>query len=104
MTSPCSRFSFCNAPLCPLGDWTSQRHAKGEPVCFYLREVAKHGGSLPLMGDVPSKLSEKVAEAYREIVSSSCSPWGDVRRRLTRAALSPSKCNVGVSQKLRVSP
>jgi len=91
MTSPCVRFLYCNAPLCPLDNWTSHHHVKGEPVCFYLREAAKHGGTLPQTGDIPAELIEKVSQAYREIVSSSCSPWGDVRRRLLRAALSPSK-------------
>ncbi len=46
MTNPCPRFDHCNAPLCPLDDWTLRHHVKGEPVCFYLREAAKHGGTL----------------------------------------------------------
>ena len=98
MTSPCIRFLHCNAPLCPLDNWTSRHHVKGEPVCFHLREMAKHGGSPPLTGDIPKELTEKVSQAYREIVSSPCSQWGDVRRRLERAALSPSKSDTGVSQ------
>ena len=91
MTSPCVRFLHCNAPLCPLDDWKLRRHVKGEPVCFYLREAAKHGDTLPPTGDIPTELIEKVSEAYPKIISSPCSRWGDVRRRLTRAALSLSK-------------
>jgi len=94
MTSPCVRFLYCNAPLCPLDNWKLRRHIKGEPVCFHLRETAKHGGTLPPRGDIPAELNGKVSETYREIVSSPCSHWVDVRRRLVRAALSPSKCGV----------
>ncbi len=96
MTSPCVRFLHCNAPLCPIDSLSSCHHVKGEPVCFYLRETAKHGGNLPLTGDVPKELTDKVAEAYREIIFSRCSCWGDVRRRLLRATLSPSKRNAGL--------
>lgn len=91
MPNACPRFDQCSAPLCPLGDWKTHHHLKGEPVCFYLREAAKHGGTLPLTGDMPAKLAAKVSEACREIISSPCSRWGDVRRRLIRASLSPSK-------------
>lgn len=91
MPNACSRFDSCSAPLCPLDDWKTHHHIKGEPVCFYLREAAKHGGALPPTGDMPTELAGKVSEAYREIVSSPCSTLGDVRRRLSRAASSPSK-------------
>ena len=91
MTSPCVRFLYCNAPLCPPDDWTVRHHVKGESVCFYLREAAKHSGNLAPTGDIPTKLTGQVSQAYREIVSSPCSRWGDIRRRLARAALSPSK-------------
>ena len=91
MPNACPRFDHCSAPLCPLDDWKRCHHVKGEPVCFYLREVAKHGGTLPQRGDMPAELVEKVSQAYRKIISSPCSRWGDVRRRLARAALSPSK-------------
>ncbi len=96
MTNPCPRFDHCNAPVCPLDDWKSPHHVKGEPVCFYLREAAKHGGSLPLTGDIPTELAGLVSQVYREIVSSPCSRWADVRRRLARATLSPSKRTRGV--------
>lgn len=96
MTNPCPRFDRCRAPLCPLDDWKSCHHVKGEPVCFYLREAAKHGGTLPPRGDIPTELTGLVSQAYREIVCSPCSRWGDIRRRLARAALSPSKRTRGV--------
>ena len=96
MTNPCPRFDHCNAPVCPLDDWKSPHHVKGEPVCFYLREAAKHGGTLPPRGDIAAELASLVSQAYQEIVSSPCSRWGDIRRRLARAALSPSKRTRGV--------
>ncbi len=98
MTSPCVRFLYCNASLCPLDHWTLRHRVKDESVCFYLREVAKHGGTLPPTGDIPTELTEKVSQAYRLIVSSACSRWGDVRRRFVRAALSPSKRLRGAAQ------
>ena len=91
MSHLCPRFDHCNAPLCPLDNWSTRHHVKGEPVCFYLREAAKHGGRLPLRGDIPTELAGKVSQAYQEIISSPCSPWGDIRRRLVRATRSPSK-------------
>lgn len=91
MPNACPRFGHCSAPLCPLDDWKMHHHIKGESVCFYLREAAKHGGTLPPMGDMPAELADKVCEAHREIISSPCSPFGDIHRRLARAALSPSK-------------
>jgi hypothetical protein len=47
MPHDCPRFDHCNAPICPVDDWVRGHHVKGEPVCFYLREAAKHGGTLP---------------------------------------------------------
>ena len=91
MVHVCPQFDRCSAPICPVEDWKSHHHVKGEPVCFYLREAAKHGGRLPPTGDVPTELIAKVSDAYGEIVSSPCSRLGDIRRRLRRAALSPSK-------------
>lgn len=96
MVNPCPQFDHCNAPLCPLDGWKTHHHIKGEPVCFYLRETAKHGDTLPPTGDMPAELAANVSEAYREIVSSPCCHLGDVRRRLRRAALSPSKRNARV--------
>lgn len=93
MPNACPRFDHCSAPLCPLDDWKTYHHIKGEAVCFYLREVAKRGGTLPPRGDMAANLIAKVSEAYREIISSPRSRWGDVRRRLARAVLSPSKCD-----------
>ena len=99
MPNVCPRFDHCSAPLCPLNDWKTHHHLKGEPVCFYLQETAKQGGMLPPMGDMPMELTVKVSEAYHEIISSPCSQWGDVRRRLTRAALSPSKRDASLTNK-----
>src|SRR5438552_159159 len=104
MTSPCVRFLHCNAPLCPLDNWKLRHHVKGESVCFHLWEMAKHSGNLPLTGDVATELAEKVSEAYREIVFSPCSHWGDVRRRLSRATVSPSKSDARISQRATTLP
>ncbi len=104
MPTTCPRFDHCGAPLYPLDDWKRRYHVKGEPVCFYLREAAKRGGCLAPRGDIPKELAEKVAEAYREIIFSPCSSLSDVRRRLLRAALSPSKSDTGVSPRTRASP
>ena len=92
MVHVCPKFDRCSAPICPVDNWTLRYHAKGESVCFYLREAAKHGGRLPPTGDIPTELAGKVSQAYRKIISSPCSPLGDIRRRLVRATLSPSKC------------
>jgi hypothetical protein len=91
MPNACPKFDSCSAPTCPLDNWKIHHHLKGEPVCFYLREAAKHGGRPPPAGDMPAELVAKVSATYQEIISSPCSRWGDVRRRLARAALSPSK-------------
>lgn len=99
MPNPCPRFDRCDAPVCPLDDWKASRHVKGEPVCFYLREATKQGASAPLTGDIPKELAEEVSIAHREIVSSPCSPFGDIRRRLLRAAKSPSKRNAVLVKK-----
>lgn len=96
MPNLCPRFDRCGAPVCPLDNWKSHHHVKGEPVCFYLRERAKQSGELPLTGNIPAELTEKVSNAYHEIVSSPCSPFGDICRRMARAALSPSKHNIGI--------
>lgn len=86
-SSGCPKFSSCNASLCPLDDWGRHQHLDGEPVCLYLREAAKQAGILNSDPYIPGELSEKVSQAYPAIVSR----WGDIRRRLVRAALSPSK-------------
>ncbi len=99
MPNACPRFDHCSTPLCPLDDWKTHHHLKGEPVCFYLREAAKHAGTLPPMGDIPAELAAKVSEAYLDIISSPCSRWGDIRRRLARAVLSPSKRDAALTSK-----
>ena len=101
MVHVCPKFDHCSAPICPVDKGTLRYHAKGESVCFYLREAAKHGGRLPPTGDVPTELIAKVSDAYGEIVSSPCSPLGDIRRRLRRAALSPLKCGGPLRDEIR---
>ena len=91
MVHVCPQFDHCSAPICPVDNGTLRYHAKGESGCFYLREAAKHGGKLPPRGDMPAELAVKVSEVYHEIISSPCSRWDDIRRRLVRAVASPSK-------------
>lgn len=93
-SSICPRFESCNAPICPLDDWAQSCHLNGEPICLYLREAAKHGGSLlkhAVLANsathIPEKLAEKVSQDYQAIISR----WCDIKRRLSRAALTPSK-------------
>lgn len=87
VSSGCPKFDTCDASLCPLDDWARHHHLDGEPVCLYLREAAKRAGILKSDPYIPRELAEKVSLAYPAIVSR----WGDIRRRLVRAALSPSK-------------
>lgn len=88
------KFDECSAPVRSLDDWKSHHHIKGEPVCSYLRECAKQSGEFPLTGDKPAELTEKVCNARDCFVA--CSLFGDIRRQLARAALSPSKHNTGI--------
>lgn len=85
--SICPKFETCNAPICPLDDWARSYHMDGEPICLYMREAAKRGGILKSDPYIPGKVAEKVTQAYPAIISR----WGDIRRRLARAALTPSK-------------
>ena len=121
----CPRFDRCSAPICPLDtDWQLRTHLPGEPICAFLREAAKQGGSLPfdaekraitgdLRGDIPGENRFKVptyrpspdercvaektaitaplAEAVNKAYPDFRSRFPDIRRRLDRAANSPSK-------------
>ncbi len=112
----CPRFDRCSAPICPLDrDWRLRKHLSGEPICAYLREAAKQGGKLPLNGEnrpisgdlggyisrepdkaipayqvtpvIPYDIRKSVNKAYTAIRTR----FTDIRRRLDRAATSPSR-------------
>ena len=81
----CPKFDACSVPICPLDDnWRNSWHLSGEPVCLYLRQAAKQAC-------IPQHMTEKVSKAYLEILSSLSPNFNDIKRRLSRAALSPSK-------------
>lgn len=86
----CGKFDNCSAPIC-LADmrWRERTHLEGEPVCLYLREVAKRGGRAPFGPSVPDDLAEAAAAAYLEVID----VYGPIRRALERAAKSGSKLN-----------
>ena len=84
----CPRFQSCSANICPLDpEWRKRNHLDGETVCGLLAESVKPGGEGRLRGYIQGELVEQVIAA-RPTISSR---WGDVKRRLDRAALTGSK-------------
>lgn len=84
----CPKFSYCNAPICPLDpDWRLRTHLKGERACAFLREAMKPGGRARLRGIVPREIAEKVSEVLPGVLSQ----YGHLRRALRRAAKMPSR-------------
>ena len=84
----CPRFQGCSANICPLDPkWRKRNHLKGEPVCGLLVESVKPGGEARLRGYIQGELVDTVL-GRRDAISA-C--WGDVKRRLDRAALTGSK-------------
>jgi hypothetical protein len=93
-STDCPKWSGCNVPLCPLDPNVSQcRHLRGEPVCLWLRELAKEGGRAILEGILPEELVAAVVTAAPAIASRGT----DLRRRLRRASSVGSKLAAGTA-------
>ena len=88
----CKHFDRCNAPICPMDcQWHKRTHLDGEPVCIYLRELAKPNGKDTLGPSLQALMLECI-EQQAEGISSR---WGDIRRRLQRASKQGSKTGHG---------
>ena len=71
----CSKFSKCNAPVCPLdADWTRRRHISGDPSCLYLREVGKEGAEKRLNRLQPREMYLTVASVSVQLDKSAAGP------------------------------
>ena len=88
----CSRFDYCNAPVCPLDpDWHKRTHLSGERVCGLLCELVKDGGEARLMGSLRSELVQTLAR----VAPALSARWGRIRLQLERSALTGSKLASG---------
>lgn len=84
----CPRFSRCSAPICPLDkQFLESTHQDGEPVCVYLREYVKPGGSAFLRGVISEEHVQAVELAYPEIIAR----YAPVKKALKRASTRGSK-------------
>lgn len=84
----CPKFHGCNAPICPLDpEWRLRKHLDGEPVCLWLRELAKPGGEAILGGALGNSRAEAIGKAAPSIIAR----WGGIARALRRAAERGSK-------------
>jgi hypothetical protein len=84
----CPNWNKCNAPFCPLwNEWQQLQHLKGEPVCYLLREVSKHGGQARLQGCVSQQTLQRLAQVHGEVMQR-CGP---LKTALVRASLSGSR-------------
>lgn len=84
----CPRFSRCSAPICPLDkQYLESAHQDGEPVCVYLREYVKPGGSAVLRGVISEEHAQAVEQAYPKIIAR----YAPVKKALKRASATGSK-------------
>jgi len=80
----CPKFESCSAPICPLG-YADGVYLDGEPVCFYVRQVAKgEAASIELEAALLEK-AEKSLQIRLRLGNS------DYQKQIRRAAQSPSK-------------
>jgi hypothetical protein len=85
----CSKYESCSAPICPLDtNWKLRKHIKDDPVCFYLREVAKreHQGE-PISGG----RSDPMLVAAADVWDKRTYLAAPLRNQLLRASKSSSK-------------
>ncbi len=79
----CLKWEPCNAPDCPFDpDRLKCRHLKGEAVCLWLRERAKHGGKASIATALPSMQAEAVEVAYRQLSAASTVLAGELEKAL----------------------
>jgi hypothetical protein len=84
----CPRWERCSAPLCPLDpQWRVRKMVPSEPVCLYLRELAKPDGSATLARFLPQCMVQQVIAAAPGMLATA-SP---LRRALRGAASTPSR-------------
>lgn len=89
--NPCPRFDRCNAPICPLDpSWEKARYLSGEPVCRWMLELAKEGGT----AEISRTLVGEIAAVVREVSPRIINATPALARRIERAALSPSRRRV----------
>lgn len=92
----CPKFDKCSAPICPLDEhWRERKHLDGEPVCLWLRELAKPGGEAILGGALRGEQAQAIGRAAPGIIAR----WRTVRRELQRASRYGSK--VANAQRLK---
>lgn len=92
----CPKFERCGANICPLDDdWRKRTHLEGEPVCLYLREAAKNGGTPPESPTVTEEQRREVARVYPDVIKA----HGPIRRALNRASKTGSKMSRNPSKK-----
>ncbi len=82
----CPKFERCSAPICPLNEQPSA-HLKGEPVCYYLRELVKQGGKAKISGCLPEEIVEALENGLPVILSR----WSDIKFQLGRSAQTGSR-------------
>lgn len=88
----CPKFDSCSAPICPLDRyWESRTHVDGEPVCLWLRELAKPGGRAILEGAIPTDMALAIAVQAPAIALQ----FSEVRKRLERASKTGSRVAAG---------
>jgi len=80
----CPKFDSCSAPVCPLG-YADVVYRDGEPVCYYVRQVAKGEAA---SNELEAALLEKAAKSLQLPLRAGDS---DYQKRIRRAAQSPSK-------------
>jgi len=93
----CPRWDRCSAPLCPLhSDWRRTKMLPNEPVCLYLRELAKPGGRDTLDRFPPREMVDRITEVTPAMIATA----GPLRRALRRASLSGSNLQNFLNRRL----
>lgn len=88
----CPKFESCSANLCPLdSDWKLRTHMDVEPVCIYLRELAKVRSGSADIAVFKGVLAEEVQIRIREVYPDIYSGNSIIKRQLDRAGKTPSK-------------
>lgn len=88
----CPKWNGCNAPLCPLDPHSDlRRHMRGEPVCLWLRELAKPGGAAIVRGAVPTAVADALLRAAPNLSQRN----SDMRAKLRAASRNGSKLACG---------
>ncbi|WP_432472350.1 hypothetical protein [Amphritea sp. HPY] len=81
----CPRWASCSAPVCPLN--RSGEHLEGKPICFYAMEVVKFDAYPHFEGNDLLWLYEAMKNNLHWLYDQSA----DLRKRLTRSSMTPSR-------------